>query len=168
VREVRFEPLIRGPRSQAAVIAVVVVVADQLSKAWALDRLAGGAVNIVGKAVRFELTRNSGAAFGLLEGAGSWLALLAVVIVVVVFLSLHRDMGLSTVLAMGFVLGGAVGNLGDRLFRGDGLADGLVVDFIDIGPWPNFNIADSAIVVGIILILWESLNSPSQQTSPPS
>jgi signal peptidase II len=168
VREVRFQSLIRGSRTAAALISVVVVVADQLTKTWALNGLADGPINLIGEVVRFELTRNSGAAFGLLEGAGSWLALLAVVVVVVVFLSLRHDMSAATLLALGLVLGGALGNLIDRLFRGDGLADGLVVDFIDVGWWPNFNVADSAIVIGIILILWESLTEPSRRSSPTS
>jgi len=156
--------ILSRPRVAAATIAVVTVVADQLTKAWALDALADGPNYLIGNSVGFRLTRNSGAAFGILEGAGSWLALLAVIIVVVVFLSLHPEMGRSTILALGLVLGGAIGNLVDRLFRGDGIADGLVVDFVDIGPWPNFNIADSAIVIGIILILWESLTTPSPTT----
>jgi signal peptidase II len=132
----------------------------------ALETLADGPVNIVGGAIRFELTRNSGAAFGTLRGAGSWLALLAAVVVVVVFVSLRDDMDRLTLTALGLVLGGAIGNLLDRLFRGDGLADGLVVDFVDFGPWPNFNVADSAIVIGIMAILWESLRTPSKQSSP--
>ena len=153
------------PRVAAATIAVVIIAADQLTKTWALNALSDGPSWLIGDSVGFRLTRNSGAAFGLLEGAGSWLALLAVVIVAVVFISLHRDMGRLTVFALGLVLGGAVGNLLDRLFRGDGIADGLVVDFIDVGPWPNFNIADSAIVIGIALILLESMRTPSSESS---
>lgn len=83
-----------------------------------------------------------------------------------VFLSVRHGIDRVTLGALGLVLGGAIGNLLDRLFRGDGLADGLVVDFIDIGPWPNFNVADSAIVVGIMAILWASLRNPSEQSSP--
>ncbi len=142
------------------------VVADQLTKWLALESLADGPVNIIGDSVRFELTRNSGAAFGSLRGAGSWLALLAAVVVVVVFVSLRHGIDRLTLTALGLVLGGAMGNLLDRLFRGDGLADGLVVDFIDVGPWPNFNVADSAIVIGIMLVLWESLRTPSKPSSP--
>ena len=156
--------ILSRPRAAATTIAVLTIVAPQPTKAWALDALPDGPNFLIGNSVGFRLTRNSGAAFGILEGAGSWLALLAVIIVVVVFLSLHKEMGRSTILALGLVLGGAIGNLADRLFRGDGIADGLVVDFVDIGPWPNFNIADSAIVIGIILILWESLTTPSPTT----
>jgi signal peptidase II len=83
----------------------------------------------------------------------------------VVFLSVRHGIDAVTLAALGLVLGGAVGNLVDRLFRGDGLADGLVVDFIDVGPWPNFNVADSAIVIGIMAILWASLRTPSGQSS---
>jgi len=142
------------------------VASDQLTKWLALENLSDGPINILGDSVRFELTRNSGAAFGTLRGAGSWLALLAAVVVVIVFVSMRHGIDRLTLTALGLVLGGAVGNLTDRLFRGDGIADGLVVDFIDFGPWPNFNVADSAIVVGIMLILWESLRTPSKPSSP--
>ena len=162
MRDVRSRSLIRSTRVAAAVIAVVVVVADQLTKAWALNTLSDGPNWLIGESVGLRLTRTSGAAFGLLEGAGSWLALIAIIVVAVVFMTLRHEMDRLGVFALGLVLGGALGNLGDRLFRGDGIADGLVVDFIDIGPWPNFNIADSAIVVGIILLLWAS--SESRQT----
>ena len=138
------------------------IAADQLTKWLALERLSDGPFNLIGDSVRLALTRNSGAAFGILEGAGSWLALLAAIIAVVVFLSVRHGVGGLTLVALGLILGGAVGNLIDRILRGDGLADGLVVDFIDVGPWPNFNIADSAIVVGIILMLWESMRTPSE------
>ena len=138
------------------------IAADQLTKWLALERLSDGPFNLIGDSVRLALTRNSGAAFGILEGAGSWLALLAAIIAVVVFLSVRHGVGGLTLVALGLILDGAVGNLIDRILRGDGLADGLVVDFIDVGPWPNFNIADSAIVVGIILMLWESMRTPSE------
>ncbi len=162
MRDVRSRPLIGHPRTAAFAIASAVVGLDQLTKWWALSVLSDGPIDIIGDSVRFELTRNSGAAFGLLEGAGSWLALLAAIVAVVVFLSVRHGIDRPTLVALGAVLGGAVGNLIDRLFRGDGLADGLVVDFVDIGPWPNFNVADSAIVVGIALILWGSFSAENR------
>lgn len=160
--------LIAHPRASAFAVATAVVAADQLTKWWALSALDDGPTRLVGDAIRLELTRNSGAAFGTLRGAGSWLALLAAVVVVVVFLSVRHGIDTVTLGGLGLVLGGAIGNLADRLLRGDGLADGLVVDFIDVGPWPNFNVADSAIVIGIMAILWSSLRNPSEQSSPTS
>jgi signal peptidase II len=162
----RLAEPIAHPRATAFAVATAVVAADQLTKWWALDALGDGPTNLLGTAVRLELTRNSGAAFGTLRGAGSWLALLAAVVVVVVFLSVRHGIDGVTLGGLGLVLGGATGNLADRIFRGDGLADGLVVDFIDVGPWPNFNVADSAIVIGIMAILWASLRAPSEQSSP--
>ena len=67
--------------------------------------------------------------------------------------------------ALGLVLGGATGNLIDRLLRGDGLLDGKVVDFLDFSFFPAFNVADSAITVGAALALWEVVSARSEPKS---
>jgi len=123
---------------------------------------------VVGKFFQFRLTRNPGAAFGLLQGSGSIIALLAVVVAVVIFVSLRDVPDRVTVWALALGLGGAVGNLIDRVFRGGGLFDGEVVDFLDFSFWPTFNVADSAITVGALLALWEGLRSDSPQKSQSS
>lgn len=130
--------------------AALVVGADQVTKAWAVRALAGGPLSVIPGVVRFRLVENSGAAFGLLQGAGSLLALAAVVAAMVIVLSFRSLRWRWEAAAMGLILGGALGNLIDRLLRGPGLADGRVVDFVDLGWWPVFNVADAAITVGAV------------------
>jgi len=96
---------------------------------------------------------NSGSAFGFFPGAGSFIALGAIAAVALIVLVVHRLQGRLEAVAMGLVLGGALGNLIDRLFRGPGLLDGRVVDFVDFKYFPAFNAADSAISVGACLAL---------------
>lgn len=136
-------------RTAAVAGAAAVVGADRLTKAWAERALADGPVPL-GLGVQLRLVENPGAAFGLLQGAGSLLALAAVVAAGVIFVSFRSAGRVSEALPMGLILGGAVGNLIDRVTRGPGLADGWVVDWIDLGWWPVFNLADAAITVGAL------------------
>ena len=91
--------------------------------------------------------------------------MVAVVVIVLVIRKVER--GYDAV-ALGLVLGGAIGNLLDRIFRGDGLLDGRVVDFLDFSFFPAFNVADSAITVGAALALLEVVSARSAQQSPTS
>jgi len=161
---VRQRPL--TPRRSALALAAVVVAFDQLTKWWALVGLDDGPTELLGEFFQLRLIRNAGAAFGKLQGSGSIIALLAIVVAVAIFISLRDAPDRVTVWAMGLVMGGAVGNLVDRVFRGDGLFDGEVVDFLDFSFWPTFNVADSAITVGALLALWEGLRSDSSHKSP--
>lgn len=143
------------PRSRRAVVsavAAVVVALDQATKAWALWALADGPVELAAGA-RLYLVYNRGAAFGL---GGDIVPVLAVVALVVVAVVAFRGDTASEVplaVALGGVLGGAVGNLVDRFARGSGLASGAVVDFIDLGWWPVFNLADMAITLGAVALV---------------
>lgn len=135
-------------------MAGVALAADQLTKAWALSALADGhTISIVGP-VRFLLTYNTAGAFGLGGTAVPFLAVAALGLVVYMAstTSTAADPRLAT--AVGLVLGGALGNLGDRMFRGRGMLRGAVVDFIDFRVWPVFNLADAAITIGALLLLW--------------
>jgi signal peptidase II len=132
-------------------VAGSVLVLDQLTKAWALEALADGPIDLIG-GIRFNLTFNKAGAFGLGGAFIPFLALGALVLVVALAVSGGtRRPGLA--IAVGLVLGGAVGNLADRIFREPGLFQGAVVDFVDLRVWPIFNLADSAITVGCILLL---------------
>lgn len=133
-------------------VALLVVVIDQLTKWWALERLDDDVIDVLWT-LRLNLVRNSGAAFSLAEGLGPWLGVIAVVVVVLLVRYGRMVSGRATAVALGMVLGGAVGNLLDRLFRsGDGFLRGHVVDFIDFQWWPVFNVADIGIVVGGLLL----------------
>ncbi len=135
------------------IVAAVVVVVDQLTKRWALNRLRDGDVIDVVWTLRLNLTFNSGFAFSQGEGFGPVIGVVAMVVLVVLLLSLRQAESRLNAAAVGLVVGGALGNLLDRIFRGDGFLNGHVIDFIDLQWWPVFNIADAGIVVGGILLV---------------
>ena len=135
-------------------VAAGVVVLDQLTKSWALSALADRPIHLVGT-LRLALTHNTAGAFGLGGGFVPLLALAALGVVVYLIVSGAASSRLPVALAMGLLLGGAVGNLLDRVFRAPGLLRGAVVDFVDLQFWPVFNVADMGITVGcVMLLLW--------------
>ena len=133
-------------------VAAAVVVADQLSKWWAVDRLSRGPIKIVGP-FRLALTQNSGGAFGLGSGFVPMVVLAVIALVVVVFVVGRSIDRTAVAVALGLVLGGAVGNLLDRVFRSPGFGRGSVIDFVDLRWWPVFNVADAAITCGCVLLV---------------
>ena len=137
-----------SPRLLSLAIAGAVIAADQLTKWWVVSTLPGNTIEVIPGVLYFRYVLNSGAAFGFLPGAGSFIALGAIAAAVLIVLVVHRLQGRLETVAMGLVLGGALGNLIDRVFRGPGLLDGAVVDFVDFEYFPAFNVADSAITVG--------------------
>jgi signal peptidase II len=141
----------RSPAGPLAVAAAVVVV-DQLTKVWAVHALSDGPVRVIGSVLEFRLTRNPGGAFSLLTNLTPVLAILAVAMVVYIVRTTRRTADIVMAYALGLVLGGAVGNLVDRFVRSPGVLRGEVVDFIKVPHWPTFNVADSAITIGVILI----------------
>ncbi|QXC63455.1 signal peptidase II [Aquihabitans sp. G128] len=144
-------------------MGVVVVLLDQLTKHWALNRLDDGSVVDVVGSLRFNLAYNTGTAFSLGsgKGLGPWISVLAIVVVVGLSLGYTSRFRLGAV-AAGLIAGGAIGNLADRAFRGDdGFLHGAVIDFVDLQWWPVFNLADAAIVVGAGLLVLASLRAPA-------
>lgn len=139
-------------------VAVSVVAIDQLTKSWALSALADGPVHVAWT-LQMNLGFNRGAAFGIGEGLGPVLLVVGVVLVLVLFRFSRRLTGRLPTVSLGLVLGGAIGNLADRLLRDHG---GAVVDFIDFQWWPIFNVADVAIVVGAALLAL-SANQPEAE-----
>jgi signal peptidase II len=133
-------------------VAVPIYIADQLTKAWATSNLQGEPRQLVGSVLQLNLTYNSGAAFSI--GTGATIVLTAIASSVVVFvLFMARRLGsMGWALALGLLLGGALGNLTDRMFRAPGSGRGHVVDFLQLPNFPVFNIADSAIVSAAVLI----------------
>jgi signal peptidase II len=140
-------------RASILALAAVVVAVDQATKTWALHRLSDGRTIHLIWTLRLALTFNSGAAFGLGRGVTPLLVALAIVLIVLL-VGLGRDASRRasavSVVAMGLLLGGAAGNLVDRLARHHA---GAVIDFIDLKWWPVFNVADASIVCGAVLLL---------------
>jgi signal peptidase II len=137
----------------ATAIVLGVVVADQLSKLWAVRHLVDAPVSIIGADVSFELTRNTGSAFSLFQAFTPLLALIAVGVAVLLVREVRRSRDTLMIVGLSLVLGGALGNLADRLFRSPGFLKGAVVDFVHVGRFPTFNVADSAITIGAVLIV---------------
>ncbi|MGH9062756.1 MAG: signal peptidase II [Acidimicrobiales bacterium] len=145
----------RGPppsrlrlRLLTGLVAALVVAGDQVTKSVAAADFRHP-VHVIGT-INFWLTYNQGAAFSLFRGFTLWIVAIGLVLVCVL-LAVSRRMGTrSGSVAIGLVLGGAVGNLADRLFRANG---GAVIDWIYTRYWPTFNVADACIVVGAILLI---------------
>ena len=144
--------------SVLAAVAVLVVLLDQVTKVIALDRLGDGrVVPVIDGFLQLRLVRNPGAAFGLAGNFTVVLALIVIAVIVVILGMSRRLTNLPWAIALGGMLGGAVGNLIDRLFREPGPLRGHVIDFLELPNWPVFNVADSAVVGGAVLIALLSL-----------
>lgn len=141
----------------AAALAVTIIVVDRLTKIWAEAELADGSIEVIPRILSLSLAENTGASFSLFQGAGPILGVAALVAVVIIWVALRNvDMG-TEVVGLGLILGGAVGNFIDRVIRSDGFLDGAVVDFIEFPNFPNFNVADSAITIGAVLLIWSAI-----------
>jgi signal peptidase II len=109
-------------------------------------------------------------AFGQGQNWGPVIGLIAMVVIVVLLLGLRRDGGRVTEVAVGLIIGGAIGNVIDRLFRSPAWLRGGVVDFIDFQWFPIFNIADMAITIGGVVLIggawWNSRQHRPEQTAP--
>ena len=130
---------------------------DQLTKQLALDRLADGPVHVIDGALSWNLSYNSGGAFGLLQGFPEFFLVATIVVAGLILIWARSIEGTRHVLPLGLVLGGGLGNVFDRVVRDTG---GRVVDFIDLHVWPVFNVADSAIVVGVLTLLIVTARTP--------
>jgi signal peptidase II len=139
-------------------VAAVVWVLDIVTKILAVRLLTPGQpVSIIGDTVTWTLVRNSGAAFSMATGYTWVLTLVATAVVIGIILMGRRLVSPWWALGLGMILGGALGNLVDRFFRSPGPLQGHVVDFLSIGWWPVFNVADPAVVGGAILLVALSL-----------
>ena len=134
-------------------ITVVTYLLDQLSKWWAVSALTDQPPrDLIGSFLRLDLIRNPGAAFSIGTG-NTWVLTIVAVVVLVVVIRVSRRLGsIGWAWALGLLLGGALGNLTDRVVREPGLGRGHVVDFLNYNSWFIGNIADIAIVSAAILI----------------
>jgi signal peptidase II len=145
-----------GPSDIAAVAATAAIVAgvDQLTKAVIVAAIGPGSADsriaVRGGWLALEYAENRGAAFGLLPGLAPVLAAVSAAILVGIIVHLFRTPSptLLATISVGAIVGGALGNLIDRVRLG------YVVDFVAVGPWPNFNVADSAITLGVLGLMW--------------
>lgn len=132
-----------------ATVALTVIALDLVTKIVMVATLADGErIQLVDGLVSLVLVRNPGAAFSLATGMTWVLTLVALLVVAGIVRYARRLRSPGWAFALGLVLGGAVGNLVDRFFRGPGPLEGHVVDFVSVGWWPVFNVADSSICVG--------------------
>lgn len=158
----------RSSRIAALVaVAAVVVAADQITKSLALTDLASHEVHVFGPFF-FRLTYNTGVAFSIGTGLTGLIIVVAIVLVLAVIAMARGAPSMPAAVAFGLVLGGAIGNLSDRLFRGH---HGAVVDFIYTRFWPTFNVADSCIVIGCCMLavsFARAGRSATRQSSPPA
>ena len=143
-----------------AVVAVIVIALDQWTKNWALTtmRLRMGAdgegpINLAGTWLRLVYVENTGAAFSLGTGVTWIFSLIAVIVIIVIIRTATRLGSIWWAVALGGLLGGAIGNLIDRLTRAPGVGRGYVVDFIQLPYWPVFNVADMCVVGSAILMV---------------
>jgi signal peptidase II len=137
-------------------ISIAVVVVDQLTKSWALDALADGRDIDLVWTLRLHLAFNTGMAFSAGESWGPVIGVVALVVIVALLLGLRRESSRLTDVAVGLIVGGAIGNLIDRLFRDPAWLRGAVVDFIDFQWFPVFNVADMGITIGGALLVYAS------------
>ncbi len=158
----------RGAELWIVLIAAGILLLDQVTKALVVrylpDQVPWNPIPFLGRLVTLTLVRNTGAAFGLLSGQSSLLTVVAVGVMAMILL-LFRQLPYQRrliQLSLGLQLGGAVGNLIDRLRVGH------VIDFIDFHFWPVFNVADSAIVIGVIILAYYLLFLADKEQGHPA
>ena len=142
-------------RSRAAqtlfVAAFVAYGIDRLTKIWAEATLPGAPIEVIPGVLTLRFTENSGGAFSIGRSAPWFFVGVTAIVVTVILATSFRHTNRLVAASVGLILGGALGNLTDRAFRASGFR-GRVVDFIDFQVWPVFNLADTAIVVGAIIL----------------
>jgi len=137
----------------AGSLATAVVLLDILTKRSASVELSDRPMVIIPDFLVLTYTENSGAAFSLFQDAGPFLGLAAIAVSVGLLWSLRAERPALETVAFGLIIGGALGNLVDRVFRGTGFLDGKVIDWVDLWWIPTFNIADMSITIAVGLLL---------------
>ncbi|HEY9523224.1 MAG TPA: signal peptidase II [Thermopolyspora sp.] len=138
-----------------AVVAAVAYALDVVTKIIVVATLEGQEpVRLIGDFLRLRVIRNSGAAFGIGTGMTIVFTLIAVAVVIAILRTARRLRSMPWAIALGLLLGGALGNLTDRICRGPAPFQGHVVDFISLPHYPVFNLGDSAICVGGVLAVF--------------
>lgn len=144
----------------ALAVGFAVLLVDQLTKNWARDTFQDGPVEVMGSWLQFRYSENTGAAFSSFTGSGQLIGIIGIGVIGFLVLLISRTSRQTELVALGLILGGALGNLVDRIFRGSGVLDGAVVDWIDWWFIPTFNVADAALNVGVAVLLIAALFIP--------
>jgi len=156
-------------RSRAALTlflaALVSYGLDRTTKIWAEQTLLGHPIDVVSGVLTLRFTTNSGGAFSIGQSAPWFFVGVTAVVVAIILATSFRHTNRVVGASLGLILGGALGNLTDRALR-DEWFRGRVVDFIDFHVWPVFNLADSAIVVGAIVLAWAGTRERKEEPSP--
>jgi signal peptidase II len=156
------------PRARYVLIGVallVIVALDQLTKTWAVRALADAPIVVIDEWLEFHLAKNSGSAFGRFQNFTPVLATLAIIVAVVLVRMARKETDRIMLVGLVLILGGALGNITDRIFREPGFMRGHVIDYVAVGPWPLFNVADSCVTIGAILLIARTLWPPKPADS---
>jgi signal peptidase II len=143
--------------------AVAILVLDILTKGWAVSALSDGRDIHIFWTLHFALTHNEGMAFSTGTNIGPFIGMLAIVVIAILVATMRKQSNTMSLVATGCIVGGATGNVLDRVFRGTGFMDGAVVDFIDLRWWPVFNVADIGIVCGAIAVAYSMIVSHPEE-----
>lgn len=134
-------------------LASAVVAVDLLTKRYASQHFVTDRLEVIPGFLEFTYTENPGAAFSLFQDGGAVIGVIAIGVAGFILGALRAPRPQFEVVALGLVLGGAIGNVIDRIARGDGLLDGKVIDWIDLWWIPTFNIADASVTTAVALLL---------------
>ena len=143
--------------------AVAILVLDILTKGWAVSALSDGRDIHIFWTLHSALTHNEGMAFSTGTNIGPFIGMLAIVVIAILVATMRKQSNTMSLVATGCIVGGATGNVLDRVFRGTGFMDGAVVDFIDLRWWPVFNVADIGIVCGAIAVAYSMVVSQPEE-----
>lgn len=150
----------------AALIGILAILLDQATKTWALDSLEEGRrIPLIGELLSLQLVRNSGAAFSLGASATWIFTLFALGILALLGYALSRTGRMRTAGAIGLLMGGALGNLIDRLIRPPSFGQGHVIDFINYGGFFVGNVADIWIVIGAAWLALELMRESPEEAA---
>lgn len=148
------------------IVVLAVLSLDQLTKFIIINNLSvNQSIPVIKGIFHISVVHNRGAAFGILKNQVPFLILTAIITVALIYLSLRKDrqkIKLSEKIPLALILGGAIGNLIDRVFFG------YVIDFLDFRIWPVFNIADSAITIGAVMLGWTILHASNNLSNRPA
>lgn len=152
-------------RRQLLVTALVVILIDLATKAWAVARLENQSeIRVIGEFLKFSFVRNPGAAFSFGTSVTWVFTLIAIAVSIAILIISKTVTNKPWAIALGGLLGGAVGNLIDRIFRSPEIFHGHVVDFISVPNYPMFNVSDSAVVLSAIAMVVLSFRGVEYQT----